>query len=180
MDLRPGSQPALVVRDIPVGDLDDVSSTAGSIGERTILHQSVEIATHRRWTHYYHASRARLRGMRRMPDQAERAWTAESSTEKEAPVARQRIVYRNLCTSEDPPISVAISPVRQCIAFGSRGGIELYWVRERTSGVPHDFVLLLLTTMGCRLTHRPDSISTDGSLSSSRVITSTSSAPAST
>jgi hypothetical protein len=39
-----------------------------------------------------------------------------------------RKTYQNLCTVQDPPISVAICPQRQCIAFGCRTGVELHWI----------------------------------------------------
>lgn len=35
-------------------------------------------------------------------------------------------VYRNLCSDDDPPRSVAICPQRRCVAFGCHGGIELH------------------------------------------------------
>ena len=38
-----------------------------------------------------------------------------------------RSIYRNLCSSEDPPRSVAICPQRRCVAFGCSAGIELHW-----------------------------------------------------
>ncbi|KAI9782457.1 MAG: hypothetical protein M1839_004943 [Geoglossum umbratile] len=41
-------------------------------------------------------------------------------------------VYRNLCSADDPPISVAICPQRKCVAFGCVGGIELHWVDALT------------------------------------------------
>ena len=44
-----------------------------------------------------------------------------------------RTMYRNLCTIDDPPRSVAICPQRKCVAFGCRAGIELHWV-DSTSG----------------------------------------------
>jgi hypothetical protein len=34
--------------------------------------------------------------------------------------------YRNICSEEDPPRSVAICPQRRCVAFGCHGGIELH------------------------------------------------------
>jgi hypothetical protein len=39
-----------------------------------------------------------------------------------------RTVYKNLCSFDDPPRSVAICPQRRCVAFGCRMGIELHWV----------------------------------------------------
>ncbi|KAL7270190.1 hypothetical protein RUND412_007109 [Rhizina undulata] len=40
--------------------------------------------------------------------------------------------YRNLCSEEDSPRSVAICPQRRCVAFGCQGGIELHWVDALT------------------------------------------------
>lgn len=122
------------VRDVAVGELDELSVSAGSIGERTILHQSVEIAMQRRWTHYYHGSRARLRGMRRMPASTSAVWPEtldlpeDSSRKQLKRPPPHETVYRNVCTDQDPPYSVAISPSKRCVAFGCVGGIELYWV----------------------------------------------------
>ena len=41
-------------------------------------------------------------------------------------------IYRNLCTAELPPLSVAICPQRRCVAFGCARGIELHWVDALT------------------------------------------------
>lgn len=38
----------------------------------------------------------------------------------------ERSVYRNICTADDPPRSVAICPQRDCVAFGCAAGIELH------------------------------------------------------
>ena len=43
-----------------------------------------------------------------------------------------RSIYRNLCSSEDPPRSVAICPQRRCVAFGCSAGIELHWIDALT------------------------------------------------
>ena len=43
-----------------------------------------------------------------------------------------RSIYRNLCTAEVPPLSVAICPQRRCVAFGCERGIELHWVDALT------------------------------------------------
>ena len=43
-----------------------------------------------------------------------------------------RSIYRNLCSPDDPPLSVAICPQRQCVAFGCSTGIELHWVDALT------------------------------------------------
>ncbi|KAI9739755.1 MAG: hypothetical protein M1834_006475 [Cirrosporium novae-zelandiae] len=51
----------------------------------------------------------------------------------EIPVEKgNRIVYRSLCTFQDPPSSVAICPQRRCVAFGCSSGIELHWVDALT------------------------------------------------
>jgi hypothetical protein len=38
-----------------------------------------------------------------------------------------RKVYKNLCSVQDPPKSVAVCPQRQCVAFGCKTGVELHW-----------------------------------------------------
>ena len=43
-----------------------------------------------------------------------------------------RSLYRNLCSDEDPPRSVAICPQRRCVAFGCSAGIELHWIDALT------------------------------------------------
>lgn len=43
-----------------------------------------------------------------------------------------RSLYRNLCSEDDPPRSVAICPQRRCVAFGCSAGIELHWVDALT------------------------------------------------
>ena len=43
-----------------------------------------------------------------------------------------RSIYRNLCSDEDPPRSVAICPQRRCVAFGCSAGIELHWADALT------------------------------------------------
>lgn len=42
--------------------------------------------------------------------------------------AGPRSIYHNLCSSDDPPRSVAICPQRRCVAFGCAAGIELHWL----------------------------------------------------
>lgn len=37
-------------------------------------------------------------------------------------------LYHNLCSPNDPPLSVCICAQRRCVAFGSSGAIELHWV----------------------------------------------------
>ncbi|KAH6709049.1 hypothetical protein BKA61DRAFT_695372 [Leptodontidium sp. MPI-SDFR-AT-0119] len=43
-----------------------------------------------------------------------------------------RSLYRNLCSEDDPPRSVAICPQRRCVAFGCSSGLELHWVDALT------------------------------------------------
>ncbi|KAK2628301.1 hypothetical protein QTJ16_002947 [Diplocarpon rosae] len=43
-----------------------------------------------------------------------------------------RSMYRNLCSEDDPPRSVAICPQRRCVAFGCSSGLELHWVDALT------------------------------------------------
>ena len=43
-----------------------------------------------------------------------------------------RAIYRNLCSVQDPPRSVAICPQRRCVAFGCSAGIELHWIDALT------------------------------------------------
>ena len=120
--------------DIEVGTLDEFSASAGSVGETSVLHTSVETVTSRSWAEYLNGRRARVRGTRRMPISFNGVWPhglhlnekGRDSTTARKPL--QQIVYRNICTDEDPPCSVAISPTRQCVAFGCRSGVELYWV----------------------------------------------------
>ncbi|KAL6716188.1 hypothetical protein ACLMJK_005754 [Lecanora helva] len=43
-----------------------------------------------------------------------------------------RSIYRNLCSVQDPPRSIAICPNRRCVAFGCASGIELHWIDALT------------------------------------------------
>ncbi|KAL3417821.1 F-box domain-containing protein [Phlyctema vagabunda] len=57
----------------------------------------------------------------------------ESAPGSSVPVEQgARSIYRNLCSDDDPPRSVAICPQRRCVAFGCSGGIELHWVDALT------------------------------------------------
>ena len=38
-----------------------------------------------------------------------------------------RMMFRNVCSTDHPPLSVAVSPQRLCVAFGCTTGIELHW-----------------------------------------------------
>jgi hypothetical protein len=63
-----------------------------------------------------------------------------------------RSLYRNLCSDDDPPRSIAICPQRRCVAFGCSSGIELHWVDALTGQdlnrwfpltAPSDFLFFL-------------------------------------
>ncbi|MCJ1450992.1 hypothetical protein MMC28_001326 [Mycoblastus sanguinarius] len=68
-----------------------------------------------------------------------------------------RSLYRNLCSSEDPPRSVSICPQRRCVAFGCSAGIELHWIDALTGQnlnrrfpltAPSDFLYFLPPRFG--------------------------------
>ena len=126
------------VRDISVGEFDELSQNAASVGSSSVLHQSVEIVTQRTWLEYVHGHRARFRGMRQMPVSSNGVWPGalnidtKGKRKRVETEAQSQIVYRNVCMAEDPPYSVAISPNRQCVAFGCKAGVELYWVCRDT------------------------------------------------
>ncbi|KAM0165255.1 hypothetical protein ACHAQE_002418 [Botrytis cinerea] len=76
-----------------------------------------------------------------------------NSDAREMPVETgPRSIYRNLCSEDDPPRSVAICPQRRCVAFGCSAGIELHWVDALTGQdlnrwfpltAPSDFLFFL-------------------------------------
>ena len=43
------------------------------------------------------------------------------------------VIYRHLCSADNPPRSVAICPQTRHVAFGCNTGIELYWADQKTS-----------------------------------------------
>ena len=70
---------------------------------------------------------------------------------------RRRSTYRNICSEDDPPRSIALCPQRACVAFGCEGGIELHWNDALTGGdlsrwfplsAPSDFLFFLPTQIG--------------------------------
>ncbi|OJD32718.1 f-box domain-containing protein [Diplodia corticola] len=74
-----------------------------------------------------------------------------------------RIVYRQLCSQEDPPRSVALCPQRRSVAFGCAGGIELHWVDKQTGqdlhrwfpiSSPSDYLFFLNPRPGIDFTHK--------------------------
>lgn len=100
-----------------------------------MLHQSVDVGAWRTWSEYVQDRRARFRGMRVMRKSRNGLWPAELDVSpkgkrkaSDTPTIRPQRLYRNVCWHGDPPISVAVSPNGQCIAFGSAKGVELYWV----------------------------------------------------
>lgn len=132
MDFGDTAQPRS--NDVIAGDFDELSVNAASFGESAFLHQSVEIVTQRNWAEYFHAGRARLRGLRHLPRSNNGVWPSalnfnerRRGKQLEARPLPQ-VVYRNICFDDDPAISIAISPTRQCVAFGCKSGVELYWV----------------------------------------------------
>jgi hypothetical protein len=63
-----------------------------------------------------------------LPPHVEREASLKSMPIENGP----RSLYRNLCSDDDPPRSVAICPQRRCVAFGCSAGIELHWVDALT------------------------------------------------
>lgn len=116
---------------IQVGELEEGSANVDSNGEHDVFHQSVEITVCK----YFHGSiRARSRGLQQMPVPSNGVWPKALNFYEPIPSktmtreVQTKVAYRNICTVEDPPRSVAISPTRHCVAFGCRAGVELYWV----------------------------------------------------
>ena len=84
-----------------------------------------------------------------------RRWSCRSLPEKAGYIPLEtgiRSIYRNLCSTEDPPRSVSICPQRRCIAFGCSAGIELHWIDALTGrdlnrwfplSAPSDFLYFL-------------------------------------
>ncbi|KAI9814763.1 MAG: hypothetical protein M1827_003029 [Pycnora praestabilis] len=71
-----------------------------------------------------------------------------------------RSIYRNLCSEDDPPRSIAICPQRRCVAFGCSAGIELHWVDALTGQdlnrwfpltAPSDYLYFLASRSGVDL-----------------------------
>lgn len=143
MDFGDTEQPRS--NEVIAGDFDELSVNAASFGETTFLHQSVEIVTQRTWAEYFHAGCARVRGLRHLPRSDNGVWpnTLNFNERRRGKQAEARplpqIVYRNICFDDDPAISIAISPTRQCVAFGCKSGVELYWVCD-------DFICLSTQT----------------------------------
>jgi len=56
---------------------------------------------------------------------SERYAAAGSST-----TGSERLEYHSICSEHDLPRSVAVSATG-CVAFGCKGGVELYWVGNK-------------------------------------------------
>lgn len=130
-------------QEIAVGEFDELSINAASIGSHDVLHQSVELGTAPTWSGYLQNHRSRFRGVRRMPASSNGLWpsslnmTDKGKGKAKGVVLRPQTVYHNVCSEQDPPCSVAVSPARQCVAFGCKGSVELFWVcriSDRTIG----------------------------------------------
>ena len=70
---------------------------------------------------------------------------------------KQRNIYKDICSEDDPPRSVAICPGRACVAYGCQGGIELHWLDSLTGqdlsrwfplSAPSDFLYFLAPRKG--------------------------------
>ncbi|KAK1811427.1 hypothetical protein LTR12_014179 [Friedmanniomyces endolithicus] len=120
-------------RDVSLGSLDELSLNAGSTGSRELLHHSVVLGSSRTWLEYVRNRRSRVRGIRAMRSSRSQLLAAEldpthKGKDKAGVLAMSPSrIYRNVCWENDPPLSVAVSPNGQCVAFGSAKGVELYW-----------------------------------------------------
>ncbi|KAK1093904.1 hypothetical protein LTR48_001403 [Friedmanniomyces endolithicus] len=126
-------QPDGPSRDVSLGSLDELSLDAGSTGSRELLHHSVVLGSSRTWSEYVRNRRSRVRGIRAMRSSRSQLLAAEldpthKGKDKAGVLAMSPSrIYRNVCWENDPPLSVAVSPNGQCVAFGSAKGVELYW-----------------------------------------------------
>ncbi|KAK0862798.1 hypothetical protein LTR87_016452 [Friedmanniomyces endolithicus] len=128
-DPRPGGPS----RNVSIGSLDELSLNAGSTGSRELLHHSVVLGSSRTWSEYVRNRRSRVRGIRAMRSSRSQLLAAEldlthKGKDKAGVLAMSPSrIYSNVCWENDPPLSVAVSPNGQCVAFGSAKGVELYW-----------------------------------------------------
>lgn len=122
-------------REVFVGNFDELSLNAGSLGSSSLLHSSVQLADQALWCEESHGLRSGQPGIRRTSashnnPQSDTLYLTKKDAN--ATVYRElcaSVVYKDICMGHDPPRSVAISPTRQCVAFGCMAGVELYWVR---------------------------------------------------
>jgi hypothetical protein len=125
------------VRDITMGEVDELSINAGSLGASTLLHPSTNVASQLSWVRYDRDSKARWSGIRSVQSASDTAWPDElenveivkGKMSKSKQPSLLPNVFRNICDENDPPISLAISPTRSSVAFGNKTGVELHWVR---------------------------------------------------
>ncbi|KAK0840858.1 hypothetical protein LTR02_013232 [Friedmanniomyces endolithicus] len=126
-------RPAGPSRNVSLGSLDELSLNADSTGSRELLHHSVVLGSSRTWAEYVRNRRSQVRGIRAMRSSRSQLLAAEldpthKGKDKAGVLAMSPSrIYRNVCWENDPPLSVAVSPNGQCIAFGSAKGVELYW-----------------------------------------------------
>lgn len=98
---------------------------------------------------------ARLEGLPRLRIDSQVGSSSNQDPQNILPMPLEegtRSLYRNLCSEDDPPKSVAICPQRRCVAFGCSSGIELHWVDALTGQnlnrwfpltAPSDFLFFL-------------------------------------
>ncbi|KAL4972576.1 hypothetical protein BDW66DRAFT_120650 [Aspergillus desertorum] len=60
---------------------------------------------------------------------AKGGWTGSLFSRK----VTSRHFFYDVCSAQDPPLSVSICPGYRCVAFGSDSGIELRWVDQETN-----------------------------------------------
>ena len=131
MDFETGD----VAGDVPVDNVDATSSGLASLGSGDILHQSIPTPFRQNRSVFFHDHEARLPTTHRMYQRSSSHTSFEAGAEEvsEPLWSLPKLVYKDVCTFKDQPYSVAISPSRQCVAFGCQTGVELYWVSARPS-----------------------------------------------
>ena len=119
--------------DVPVDNVDATSSGLASLGSGDILHQSIPTPFRQNRSVFFHDHEACLPTTHRMYQRSSSQASSEAGTEEvsEPLWSLPKLVYKDVCTFKDQPYSVAISPSRQCVAFGCQTGVELYWVCVR-------------------------------------------------
>ncbi|CZR51121.1 uncharacterized protein PAC_00996 [Phialocephala subalpina] len=122
-------------QDVFQGDIPESSRTAGPSSRHTSLPRAFIVGRD--------GQLQDLATSQQEPEQASSSMRIEDGP---------RSLYRNLCSDDDPPRSVAICPQRRCVAFGCSSGIELHWVDALTGQdlnrwfpltAPSDFLFFL-------------------------------------
>ncbi|KAE8446856.1 hypothetical protein EG329_011487 [Mollisiaceae sp. DMI_Dod_QoI] len=122
-------------QDVFQGDIPESSRTAGPSSRHTSLPRAFVVGRDGQLQEFSMSSQALEQNSSSMPIE-------------DGP----RSLYRNLCSEDDPPRSVAICPQRRCVAFGCSSGIELHWVDALTGQdlnrwfpltAPSDFLFFL-------------------------------------